>query len=206
MNKRSSVYSKINKPEQGAALVMVLMVSALLTIACIGMLTAAAVNNKNVSDAIAEDQAYYAAESGLQATINVLRRNTLPNPLFNPTPSNDANKISYTKAVRVSTSNLSGDTSTSARLSRWLNYNYTPSGASNPDRVVLGTSAASYNPNTGLAYSIEVSDPDNTQNSVTFNTSGTFIPYDTEGDPISGVLSNNNKIVTYGSGLNTTKI
>jgi type II secretory pathway component PulK len=89
MNRKSSVCSHINTAEKGAALVMVLMVSALLIIACIGMLTAAAVNTKNVSDAIAEDQAYYAAESGLQATINVLRRNTLPNPLFNPTPSNE---------------------------------------------------------------------------------------------------------------------
>lgn len=206
MNNKSKALNKVEQSERGAALVMVLMVSSLLLVATVGMLTAASLNTKNVTDAIAEDQAYYAAESGIQATINVLRGNTSPSPLFNPTPSNSANKITFTKAVMLSTSNLSSDTSTKARLSRWLNYNYTPSGSSVPDRVVLGTTSSSYNPDTGLAYSIEVSDPDNTQNTVSYSTSGTFIPYDTEGDLISGNLSSSNAVVTYGSGGNTTKI
>jgi hypothetical protein len=106
------------------------------------MLSAAAYNSKNVTDSIAEDQAYYAAESGIQATINVLRRNTEPSPLFNPTPSDPANKISFTKAVTLSTSNKSTDNNAVARLSRWLDYNYTPSGATSPDRVVLGKAPA----------------------------------------------------------------
>jgi hypothetical protein len=206
MENKAKIYFEINKSERGAALVMVLMVSSLLLIACIGMMTAAALNTRNVTDAVAEDQAYYAAESGLQSTINVLRGNTLPNPLFSATPTDPANKISFTKAVKPSTSNTAADSSAAARLSRWLNYNYTPSGASAPDRVVLGTTAASYNPNTGLAYSVEASDPDNTQNSVTFSTTGTFIPYDTEGDVISGTISSDGKSVTYGSGLNTTTL
>ena len=124
--------------EQGAALVMVLMISALLMVACIGMLTAAALNSKNVTDAVAEDQAYYAAESGIQATINVLRGNTLPNPLFNATTTDSSNKITFIKAITPATSNTSTDPSTTGRLSRWLNYNYTPSGASAPERIILG--------------------------------------------------------------------
>ncbi len=41
--------------EKGAALVMVLMVSALLMVACVAMLTAAAMNTRNVTDAVAEE-------------------------------------------------------------------------------------------------------------------------------------------------------
>lgn len=194
------------KSEQGAALVLVLMVSGLLLVACIGMLTAAALNTKNVTDAVSEDQAYYAAESGLQATINVLRGNTSPSPLFNPTPSNSANKITFTKAVMLSTSNLTSDSSTKARLSRWLSY-----GSTYTDRIILGTTEASYAPDTGFAYSIEVSDPDNTQNTVTYSSSATFSPLDTEGDGISGTLlpdasGTANSIVMYGDATNNTKI
>lgn len=198
MNNELKINSEKAKSERGAALVMVLMISSLMLVACIGMLTAAAFNSKNVTDAVSEDQAYYAAESGLQATINVLRGNTSPNPLFNPTPSNLANKITFTKAVMPSTSNISSDTHPAGRLSRWLNYNYTPSGTAVADRVTLGATAAKpYTPNTGLAYSVEISDPDNTQNTVAFSTVGTFIPYDTEGDSISGKIAADGKSVTY---------
>lgn len=211
MNDEKISQAETNESERGAALVMVLMVSFLLIVASVGMLTAAALNSRNVTDAVAEDQAYYAAESGLQATINVLRRNTSPNPLFNPTPSNSANQINFTKAVMLSTSNTTNDNYAKARMSRWLDYNYTPSGATVPDRIVLGQPAASYNPNSGLAYNIEVSDPDNTQNSVTFSTVGSFVPYDTEGDVISGEIpttgTDAGKWVRYdGGGGNTTTI
>ncbi len=82
MNNKPGKQTIVNQSERGAALVTVLMVSALLLVACIGMLTASALNTKNVTDAVSEDQAYYAAESGMQATINVLRGNTCPDPLF----------------------------------------------------------------------------------------------------------------------------
>ena len=201
MNNESGEPIGLKQSERGAALVMVLMVSALLLVACIGMLTASALNSKNVTDAVSEDQAYYAAESGLQATINVLRGNTSPSPLFNPTPTNSANGITFLKAIKTATSNVSGDSSTAGRLSRWLTYSTTYN-----DRILLGDTDTSYSKSTGLAYSIQVSDPDNTQNSVSYSTSATFIPYDTEGDSISGVLSSGNTVVTYGTGSNTTKI
>lgn len=202
-----------NDSENGAALVTVLMVSSLLLIACIGMLTAAAKNTKNVSDAIGEDQAYYAAESGLQATINVLRGNTCPSPLFqtaigkckSPAPSptvppDPSNEITFLKAITTSSSNVSGDTNP-ARLSRWLSYSSTFN-----DRVILGEPDTTYTEASGMAYSIQVSDPDNTQNAVTYSTSATFIPYDTEGDTIAGTLSAGNTAVTYTSSTGSTKI
>ena len=147
--------------ESGAALVMVLLITLLLSIACIGLLVGASMNTANVTDAVAEQQAYYAAESGIQSAINVLRRNTVPSVLLDSSlpSSHTENKINYSRAVRLDTSNLPDDPSTSARLSRWLNYNYTSDGAAAPDRVTLGSDT--YDPKTGSAFSVTIQDPDN---------------------------------------------
>jgi Tfp pilus assembly protein PilX len=59
--------------ESGAALVTVLLVAVLLVTASAAMLSAVGASSRNNSDALAESKAYWAAESGLQATINVLR-------------------------------------------------------------------------------------------------------------------------------------
>lgn len=159
--KSSAISKRDRKNEQGAAMVMVLMITFLLLAGCIGLLLGAAVNTANVTDATAEQQAYYAAESGIQSAVNVLRRNVAPSPLLDPSKSSGHpnNKIDYYSAIQLATSNKPGDASTNARLSRWLNYNYTPPGTSNPDRVTLGQ--GTYNPYTGSAFSVTVSDPDN---------------------------------------------
>ena len=67
MNQRS------NDPERGAALMTVLIATLLLGTACIALLTAVGYSSRNNSDALSEAKAYWAAESGLQATINYLR-------------------------------------------------------------------------------------------------------------------------------------
>lgn len=64
------------KRESGAALVTVLIATVLLGTACIGMLAAVGASARNNTDALNETKAYYAAESGLQATINYLRHTT----------------------------------------------------------------------------------------------------------------------------------
>ena len=147
--------------EKGAALVMVLLWTFLLLAACLGVLLGAALNTSNVTDAVAEQQAYYAAESGIQSAVNILRRNVVPSPLLDSSKpaGHPNNKIDYYLAIKTDSSNKPGDTSVNPRLSRWLNYNYTPPGASNPDRVAIGDNP--YNPLTGSAFSVTVSDPDN---------------------------------------------
>ncbi len=142
-------------------MVMVLLMTFLLLAACMGVLLGAAVNTSNVTDAISEQQAYYAAESGIQSAVNVLRRNVAPNPLLDSTKSasHPNNKIDYYRAVKNDSSNKPGDTSANPRLSRWLDYNYTPPGESNPDRVTIGD--GTYNPMSGSAFSVTVSNPDN---------------------------------------------
>jgi len=167
---------KNRKGEKGAAMVMVLMITLLLLAAVGGLLLEVSMNTANVTDATAEQQAYNAAESGIQSAINVLRGNTVPSPLLNTSkPATDpTNLINFRRAVSTSTSNLSGETSTVGRLSRWMNYNYTPSGGTIADRITLNSG---YQPKTGYAFAVEVTDPDNTGEIISIqipNTSGAY--------------------------------
>lgn len=178
--------------ERGAAMVMVLMIAFLLLVASAALLLEVSLNTANVTDATAEQQAYNASESGIQATLNVLRGHTIPNPLIDSSkPANDKeNQIDFRKAVTLTTSNRPGDPSTYTRLSRWLGYDYTPQGASAPDRIVL--SQGSYDPKDGLAYKIDIRDPDNTGDAISYYTNGNIA-----GEGLSK---------TFGSGGNTATI
>lgn len=155
-------------------MVMVMLLALLMLVASAGVLMEASKNTANVTDATADQQAYNAAESGIQAAVHVLRGYTVPSPLLVPSASaSDArNTITYQKAIIRDTSNYTNDPNTSARLSRWLNYNYTPQGSSAPDRVTVGP--GTYDPATGSAFSVTVRDPDNTGTSLTYNTTATI--------------------------------
>jgi hypothetical protein len=76
--------------------------------------------------------------------------------------------MSFKRAVGLSTSNLSGDGSSDARLSRWLGYSSTYN-----DRIPL---VANYDPQNGMAFGTSLNDPDNSQ-VVSFSTSGVFTNY-----------------------------
>jgi len=142
------------KGERGAALLTVLFISTLLLAAGGALILVTGTASRTAIDSTAEMQAYYSAEAGLASSLNVLRGNIAPNAAM---PA--GTQISFGNAMTLSKSNLSTDASARPRLSGWLNYNYTPAGATNPDRVTL---TAGYTPTTGLAYSVDVSDPDNT--------------------------------------------
>jgi len=152
MKNNSKIIRRYNKNESGAALATVMLVSVLLLTAIIALLSAASKQSRNVTDVLSETKAYYAAESGLQATVNVLR--------------NDST-MTYGYADSHQT------------LSDKLSYNYPISGTA--DRVVIGEDANTYNPNVGTAYSIFVEDPDNSSDSLTFYTSGVFLSFSTAG-------------------------
>lgn len=152
--------------EKGAVMIMVLLISFLLLVASAGILLETTMNTANVSDATADQQAYNAAESGIQSALNVLRGNVKPEPLFKSPESDPANRIDYIKALSLSSSNVSAAESIDARLSRWkMTY-----GTDN--RVVLGGDASK-----GYGYKLALSDPEN-NGSITFNTnaatSGTY--------------------------------
>lgn len=135
--------------ESGAALVTVVLISVLLLTASVAMLTAVGANSRNTTDVLSETKAYYAAESGLQATVNVLRN----------TVEGDGTQVTYSEAVN------------DPDLSTWLPYNW-PVGSAN--RVVIGEAPGTYTANTGTAYDILTNDPDNSAVSTTFTTIGGF--------------------------------
>lgn len=195
MKKEEVKKAKNKESEKGAAMVMVILVAFLLLVACAGLLLESSLNSSNVTDAVAEQQAYYAAESGIQSSLNVLRGNSQPvaaltesstefwasnlNPLnwiettasAQVSPSPTPLKIDFRKAVTLSTSNATNDPSTIPRLSRWLKYNYTSPGNTYPDRVKVGAGNDS-------AFSLQVSDPDKTGDIISFKTSGgIYNPY-----------------------------
>ncbi len=145
-----------NHSESGAALLMVLMLSMLLLATGGALLLTTSLASRTAIDSTSEMQAYYSAEAGLQRTLAVLRGQIGPAGAMAA-----GSRIDFRKAVTPAASNLPSDTTNLARLSGWLNYSYTPAGASNPDRVTLTTS---YAPATGMAFSLVVSDPDSTPN------------------------------------------
>jgi hypothetical protein len=70
--------SSVRKNERGAALISVLLISALLLSAGGVLLLTTSMSATNPIDATAEMQAYYAAEAGLQRTLNVMRSKDIP--------------------------------------------------------------------------------------------------------------------------------
>src|SRR6185503_19987707 len=131
------------KGERGAALWTVLAVSMLLLTAGSALILTTSMSATSSVDSIAETQAYYAAEAGLQQSLNVLRGN-VTTPTF-----------TFSTAADCGSGNKSGDATTHSRLSNWLAYR---NATSYTDRVAL-TPASTYSPLTGLAYSAAVYNP-----------------------------------------------
>lgn len=187
-NRNPSERAPRRRDERGAALITVLLMATLLLMAGGALIAVTSTSAANAADATAESQAYYAAEAGMQGVLGVLRGNSQPDPLFNGTLTNDANKISFRKAVTAADSNASG--TGTPRLTRWLDFD-----ATYTDRVVLNTG---YAPLTGMAYGVdEISDPDNTH-IVAFSTSGTFTASGTASRSIG------NLTITYTPKASTT--
>lgn len=144
------------KNERGAALLTTLLISMLLLAAGGALIVSTSLTTANTYDSTAEAKAYYSAEAGLQATLNVLRGKVTSNPA--------GATMTFRNALTLATSNdvAGGDATTYARLSRWLPYS---------SRTTAGTYVAVDSNNTG--YSIKVTDPDNS-NLVSFTTTGSI--------------------------------
>lgn len=125
--------------EKGAALVISILIATLLLAVAGTVILTSGMSATTSIDATAELQAYYGAESGLEAALNAIRGHRAPNGIPGTT------KIGFRNAVDPATSNHASDSSTTARLSAWLDYNN--------DGVVAPTGA-------NFTYSITVTDPD----------------------------------------------
>lgn len=183
------------RDERGAALITVLLIAIPLLMAGGSLILITSMATANTADMAAETKAYYAAESGAQQVLQVMRGNVAPNPVFATDPSGSVapeNMITFQKAVTQSTSNVSDDAS-APRLSRWLSYDSTYT-----DRVPL---TSNYSPISGLAFNVQLSDPDNSQ-SVTFSTSGVFTNYGSNQHQWNG--GGNKATLTYNAQASTT--
>jgi hypothetical protein len=115
--------------EKGAALVISILIATLLLAVAGTVILTSGMSATTSIEGTAELQAYYAAESGLEAALNVLRGHVEPKGLPAQT------KIGFRTAVDPKKSNHpSDDPDTPARLSAWLDYGanerVTPAGAS----------------------------------------------------------------------------
>ena len=175
--------------ERGAALITVLLFSVLILGMGGTLILTTAMTNTTAAEATGESQAYVAAEAGIQATLNVLRGNVAPNDATS-TPAGglvDADRMTFRNAITRATSNDADDPATAPiRLSRWLPYSVTSTGSAYPDRVPVGPAAA-YSPLTGMAYSVTLTDPDNSH-VTSFSTAGSFTY---TGDATKGAATNN---------------
>jgi hypothetical protein len=102
--------------EKGAALVISIMIATLLLAVAGTVILTSGMSAITSIEATAEVQAYYGAESGLEATLNVIRGHIQPNGIAGTT------RMGFRNAVDLAKSNRSSDTSSVARLSAWLNY------------------------------------------------------------------------------------
>ena len=151
---------KVSEPrsrERGAALLTSLMIATLVLAAGGALILTTSTSTTTAIDATAEMQAYYGAEAGLQQAVNILRGNVTPHDIPVGT------KITFRNAVTRNLTNADDDPNTAPlRLSGWLNYNYTSAGSAYPDRVKVSPTDNTYSPLTGVAFSLSISDPDNT--------------------------------------------
>jgi Tfp pilus assembly protein PilX len=191
--------TKNRENERGAALIMALLISFLLLVASAGLLLESSMNSANVTDAVAEQQAYHAAEGGIQSAVHILRcqKNDAPtcadvraNPLLDTSASatSTKNQINYSRAIDPGTSSATGSR---RDLSLWVDRtkaHYTTCGT---------TATPCYELNTpGYSYALDITDPDNTSKNVSFTMSGGLVEHDT----------GNSLTKTYGSGGNTLTI
>jgi len=125
--------------EKGAALVISILLATLLLAVAGTVILTSGMSAITSIDATAELQAYYGAETGLEAALNVIRGHVQPNGIAGTT------RMGFRNAVDPATSNRANDTSAVARFSAWLSYGndwrVTPTGAN-------------------YAYAVAVLDPD----------------------------------------------
>ncbi|MBA2734604.1 MAG: pilus assembly PilX N-terminal domain-containing protein, partial [Acidobacteria bacterium] len=129
---------KLNHPcprrrnERGAALISVLLISTLLMTAGGVLLLTTSMSATAPLDATAEMQAYYAAEAGLQRTLNVMRTNDIPAGTM------PAGKTELTFR----------DVTLNPKLTNWIPFNGPTLGGA--QTTLVGTNA----------FSVSITDPD----------------------------------------------
>ena len=110
------------KSQQGSALVMTMMSMMLMTVLGLSLVFSASNENMSSNSETLANQAYYAAEAGLDEAVMVLRGNRLPLNSTDTSSTNSLNQINLQIGATPASSNKATDTVTFARLSRWIPY------------------------------------------------------------------------------------
>ena len=140
MTRQTRTYSD-RHGEKGAALVISILIATLLLAVAGTVILTSGMSATTSIEGTAELQTYYAAETGLEAALNVLRGHVAPfGGVSNTT------KMNFRNAVDPETSNRASDNSEVARMSAWLDYD-------NDDWRVTPTGVL-------YSYSVLVMDPD----------------------------------------------
>lgn len=155
-----------SRAESGAALPSTIMVAALLGLAVISLIGLVAGGARDSSDYSSVVKARNSAESGLQMALNVLRGNSVP---LNSYSAEFGNSIDFRKATHPQLSNRSGDPAQAARLSNWIDYNFSPTTGGFPDRFVFNGLSETYGTANGDAFSLEMRDPDDVDTGLTYS-------------------------------------
>src|SRR5436190_6711941 len=93
---------RVSHNEQGAALVMSLLLSTVLLLGGLCLIQLTSLSATNSIDTTSEMQAYYGAEAGIQAALNALRANATPSASAMPA---GVTGMSFRNAVTASVSN-----------------------------------------------------------------------------------------------------
>lgn len=127
--------------EKGAALIISILIATLLLAVAGTVILTTGMSATTSIEGTAELQAYYAAESGLEDALNVIRGHVAPHGIASTT------RMNFRNAVDPATSNIPDDPSTTvARLTAWLDYD-------SDDWRVTPTGG-------NYSYSVVVTDPD----------------------------------------------
>lgn len=130
--KHNETLNDLRKNERGAALITSLLVSTLLLIIGGALILTTNIAQGLAIDSTSELQAYYSAEAGVNAALNILRGNVASNPAgTNATFRNAAND---------------------SNLNNWLTY----------DATVDGVNVVSVSDAPAMGFTLDVTDPDNT--------------------------------------------
>ena len=110
--------------EQGSSLVMVVFCMTIMSVLGLSLVFSIGKDVSSSSNEMLANQVYYAAESGLEDALNILRGYRCPHDSKDGCTdrTRPQNQINLEVAVTRTSSNLTNDQAEYARLSRWLPY------------------------------------------------------------------------------------
>jgi len=178
-----------------------MLISALLLTASVAMLTAVGANSKNTSDVLSETKAYYAAESGLQASINVFRNDSTATYKYGVANPTLASKLAYTTVGGISQVRVGNEAGYSVLLSDPDNTAAsTTFSTTGWFTAISGTTVPVANPNTIYIPNQAASD----RLEISFSTAAGTVSFDSSGHSTVNPRIGTFQVTKFNNGANTS--